>query len=700
MSTRFRFIALILLLCITAVLNGKIGGKYSVGVNNQFPPYEFINDKGKIVGSNIDILKAVAKDTGYGFKFVCDDWGIIRDKFDKQEVQLVAGMIKTPERQDRYLFTIPHTYVHYSIFIRNNSTVTQNWNDLIGKQVLIESGSVIEEIIQSQGLHVKLLYTSSFQEAMERLSNGTGDAVIMPKIQGHYFITEFKLYNLIESQTIGEALPYCIALPLGYEEMQNELNQSLIKLTNSYRIRNSQNKWFGIYSSNVSTIEKRSKFYKFILIFLIIGLVLISSQIYLFWKRIRQQKKYLKMQVAERNNYEKEFNLRHQLFVTGPIVFLKWSDTGRTMFDSISANFSIFGYNPLDLLKGRITYRNIIHPDDLDRVLQERQQHLDRKEFSYSQTYRIICPPTEKDDPSEEVVNAWHDRNYFLTDINTVQIKWIYEYTVILKDEVSKTNHFYGYILDITGQKNVESELLKQHQSAQVAINTKDIFLTSMSVEINSPLNALIGLCRKIKDSNLDEIQASSIETISTSALRLKQILQQIHDFLNILKGSIGSLSQWYVLKSLIEPMIAEFQIKIASKKIAFEYNEFQPTALVYLDADWFQKILRIVMDNAIKFTEEGKIELMVDVIRNKGAKDELIVKISDTGIGIAADKLQIIMEPFSQADETHTRRFGGIGLGLSIARNLLTQMNGVVSISSTPDVGTNVELRLPVKTR
>jgi len=406
------------------------------------------------------------------------------------------------------------------------------------------------------------------------------------------------------------------------------------------------------------------------------------------------------MQVAERNNYEKEFNLRHQLFVTGPIVFLKWSDTGRMMFDSISANFSIFGYNPLDLLKGRIPYRNIIHPDDLERVLLERQHHLERKEFSYSQTYRIICPSTEQDNPETEIVNAWHDRNYFLTDINTVQIKWIFEYTVILQDEVSKTNHFYGYILDITGQKSVENELLKQHQAAQVAINTKDIFLTSISVEINSPLNALIGLSRKISNENLDDLQTSCVETITTSALRLKQILQQIHDFLNILKGSIGSLSQWYVLKRLIEPVITEFQIKIASKKIAFEYNEFQPTALVYLDADWFQKILRIVMDNAVKFTEEGKIELTVDVARNKDALDELVVKISDTGIGIPEDKLQIIMEPFSQADETHTRRFGGIGLGLSIARNLLAQMNGIIVIQSTPNVGTNIELHLPIKTR
>jgi len=694
--------ALILILGLCSLLQlGSLKGKtYKIGVNCQFPPYEFMDEHGRISGANIDMLRALEKDTGILFKPVCDDWSTVLEKFQKGEIELLAGLVMTEERRQKYLFTTPHTFIHYSLFVRKGGSSFHNWQDLNGKQLLAETGSVSEEIIRNKGLSVKFLYTPSYSEAMQKLSNGTADAVLMPKIPGYYYISKLNLDNLIEAQTLGEALPYCIALPLGYEGLRDELNQSLIRLMSNFSLRKSQNKWFGIYSSDVSAIETHNFFYNYLFYGLIAGLIAIALFIYLLVKRINQQKKYLAMQIAERTNNETEYNQRHQLFVNGPIVFLKWNDYKREMFDSISDNFSRFGYDPSDLICGKLKYRNLIHPDDLDRVLLERQKHLERQEFNYYQIYRIICPPLPDDEAADEIVNLWHERNHVLANVNTAVVRWVFDYTVVIPDEIPSTYHYYGYLLDISRQKQIENELLKQHQSAQVAMNTKDIFLTSISIEINSPLNALIGLIRKVKDKELSEEQTTDLQTITESALHLKQILQQIHDFLNILKGSIGSIPQWYVLKRLLEPIIDEFQIKIASKKISFEYNEFQPSALVFLDADWIQKVLRIIMDNAVKFTSEGKIALTVDLGRTNEGKDELLITVADTGIGIPPDKLQLIIEPFTQADETYTRKFGGIGLGLSIARNLLIQMNGRLLIESEPGQGTTVRLCLPVLTR
>jgi signal transduction histidine kinase/ABC-type amino acid transport substrate-binding protein len=693
-------LALIALLSSAVLISAKLHKQLIVGVNNEFPPYEYLDQKNHIVGSNIDILKAVSKDSGIHFKLDCSEWGIIRSKFDKGEVQMLSGLCKTPLREKKYLFTIPYSYVHYSVFIRHESQPLNDWNDLNGKQVLVESGNVIEEILKERGLSVKVLYTPSFQDALEKLSIGVGDAVIMPKIQAYQYIAGYHWDNLTEVNKLSEALPYCFALPLGNEELRSKLNQSLFKLNDNYQLRISQNKWLGIIGADMMTLDRHTKYYRFLLVLVVLGLLGIGLVIVTLVKRIRQQKSYLAMQIAERNNYEKEFNQRHKLFVTGPIIFLKWNDTKREMFDSLSGNFAVFGYDPNDILSGKIQYRSIIHPEDLEWILQQRQQHLDRHEYIYYQIYRIICPITDDDDASTNVVNTWHDRNCALANVNTVQIRWVFDYTVILPDEVSSAYHFYGYLLDITKQKIFETELFQQHGAAQVAINTKDIFLTSISVEINSPLNALIGLARKVSEKSLSEEQKSALHTITDSALHLKQILQQIHDFLNILKGSIGSIPQWYVLKSLIEPIISEFQFKIAGKQLAFEHNEFQPSALVFLDSDWFQKIVRIALDNAVKFTQEGKIELTVDLVQLGSNKGELLVKIADTGVGIPAEKLQLIMEPFTQADETYTRRFGGIGLGLSIARNLLIQMNGIIHIVSEPKQGTSVELRFPVETQ
>ncbi len=697
------FLRLILLpalaVCLTA-LPAKIPQRIRVGVNCEFPPYEFTGPQGRPTGANLDLLKSIEKGTPFRFTFVSDDWSALRSEFDSRGIVMLAGLVRTPAREKQYLFCDPHSFIYYSAFIRRGDQLIEGWQDLNGKRILVEAGSVVEDLAREKKLNVRLLRTPNFREALQKLSTGVADAVVMPKIQGYHYISQLHLDNLMESCTLGEALPYCFALPPGYGDLREELNHVLQRLDADYELRGIQNKWFGIYSSDVSALDVHGRYFRNLLAVMISALVVMAGLIYVFIVRIRAQKKYLQLQIAERNNYEKEYGQRHQLFVGGPIVFLKWSDAKREMFESVSDNFSRFGYDPREITGGRLKFNAIVHPDDLERITREYQRRAEQNELSFVRIYRLVCPPREEDDRNADLVNTWHGRNHVLAGINLVQMRWVFDYTVVVPDESSQTSHYYGYLLEITGQKQIEAELLRQHNAAQVAINTKDTFLTSISVEINSPLNALIGLCRRIGAQELDGEQKSALQVISDSALHLKQILQQIHDFLAVLKGSIGSIPQWYVLKRLIEPIVSEFQIKISSKRIAFEHNEYQPAALVFMDADWFQKIIRVIMDNAVKFTEEGRITLSVDLARRREGRDELAVTVSDTGIGIPPDKLQLILEPFTQADETYTRKFGGIGLGLSIARNLVTQMDGLMSIDSQPGQGTCVRLSFPVETR
>jgi signal transduction histidine kinase/ABC-type amino acid transport substrate-binding protein len=680
------------------LVSTALPGRISVGINCNFPPYEYTDSKGRICGSDVDILKLIEKETPYRFKLVCGDLNILQKKINEGQIQMLAGTIKIKDSDKNFLYSIPYTYIHYSVFTRREYSKIKSWTDLNAKSIIMENGSPVEELLRQKRVSVKSLWTSSPEQAIQLLANGTGDAVIMPKIQGFYYMSRHQLDNLIEAYAPAEAFPYCFVVPVGFEGLLKDLNLSIQSLNEDYRLQKAQNKWLGIYNYDLSSFETQGRFFQLTVILMILALLVIAFFIYVFVKRIRQQRKYLELQMAERNNYEKEYYQRHQLFISGPIIFLKWNDAKRDMFESVSDNFSSLGYDPKDILSGKLRYRNIIHPDDLDRVLLERQQHFSRQEYSFNQIYRIICPIADAENNAFEVVNTWHNRNHALAKRNLVYIRWIYDFTVIMPDEVSGSQHYYGYILDITSQKRIESELQKQHQVAQVAINTKDIFLTSISIEINSPLNALIGLSRKISDHELSEDQITYLKIIADSAMHLKQILQQIHDFLSILKGSIGSIPQWYILKRLLEPIIDEFQIKIASKQLAFEHSEYQPAALVYIDADWFQKIIRIILDNAVKFTEEGKINLTVDLEIGFQDNGKIVITISDTGIGIPQDKLDLIMEPFTQADETFTRKFGGIGLGLSIARNLLVQMSGEISIISQKNEGTKVELRIPVR--
>jgi two-component system sensor histidine kinase EvgS len=695
-----RSLVLISLFSCILILPLAAGTEIIVGINKQFPPYEFIGLDGVPQGCNVDIMKEIAHKGKFNVRFVADDWDIIRKQFDNGEIDILSGMIKTPQREQKYIFSLAHTYIHYAYFVRKDAVPITRWEDLSGKSILVEKSDVIDDMIQEQAIRVQRLPTTDYQDALIKLSNGLGDVVLMPSIQGFRYIAEHHLDNLMASGNMGLAMPMSIALHPSKTELRNDLNRCLIMMNTSYRLREIQNKWFGIYDRDKSTWMQLRNLFIQIMVVIILALIIAIVMYYYLSKKVRQQKRYLAMQIAERNSYESEFNRRHQLFVTGPIVFMKWNDVDREMFDSISDNFAALGYVPNDIMTGRISYRSIIHPDDLEWVLYNRQIHLEQFEYSYYQIYRVICPITDNRDDIQPTVNIWHERNAQLATVNMAQVRWIYDYTIVIPDEVTHTFHFYGYLLDITKQKMYEAEMAKQHQNAQVAIHTKDAFLARVSAEINSPLNALIGLVRKLTNNNLPEDQKQAFQTITGSALHLKQILTQIHDFLSILKGSMGSEKQWYILRRLLEPIITEYQIKVANKQLGFEYQEFQPAALVYLDCDWFQKIVRIVIDNAVKFTTEGKISLTIDLFRHDETHADLCVTVEDTGVGIPEDKLWSILEPFTQVDESFTRRFGGIGLGLSIARNLLIQMDGKIAIQSQPGNGTKVELRFPVESK
>ncbi len=670
----------------------------TVGIDNQYPPYEYVSQGKQPIGFDIDVIKSCARESGLSLKFISGDWGEIREKFDKGELDILAGFARTPVRERKYLFTTPYAYLHFGIFIRKGNPPLNSWNDLRDKSVIVRIQGVMEEILREKKVSAAILLTRNNYEALEKLANGVADAVLLPRIQGYIFIKEHGLDNLTDTGNLGAPIPYCMAVSKNNPQLLKTLDTALEQLRASGKIREIKNNWFGIYDTEENPYSAYKKWFErslFILLFTICAIVI---SYYLMGRKIFRQKKALLHQIEQRVHTEKEITRLHQLFEMGPIVFLKWNDTNREIFEYISDNIANFGYNPEDILSNRILFRSIIHPDDLGWVLKDRESHLKSNSFNYWQIYRIISPHLPEDNIETATVNVWKDRNLSLTNSGMVQIRWIYDYTIVIPDEQASCNNFYGYLLNITAQKRNELEMRKEHQDAHAAIFAKDTFLSSMTNEINTPLNALIGLVRKLTGMNYDREQQLALRTIINSAIHLRQVTSQIHDYVSTLKGNVGPQKQWYRIDELLSLTIPEYQIKLADKPIAFEHSEYFPQASVLIDRLIFQKIVCKILDNAIKFSSEGRISIAVDLEGNDEAKRTLVVMVSDTGVGIPREKLQTIMEPFNQADTSFTRRFGGIGLGLSIAQNLLLQLSGKIDIRSELGKGTTVTLSFPVE--
>jgi len=230
-------------------------------------------------------------------------------------------------------------------------------------------------------------------------------------------------------------------------------------------------------------------------------------------------------------------------------------------------------------------------------------------------------------------------------------------------------------------------DLKKEQRKALEASKAKSAFLANMSHEIRTPMNAIIGFSNLLKDSKLDENQKDFVSKILLSGEHLMNIINDILDFSKIEAGKIELENIYFDLRLLIGNIWNV--VSDTSKKIVFSVT-ISPDIPRVLKGDptRLRQVLINLLNNAVKFTEEGKISLKVSVKTKNSKIVNLVFAVKDMGIGIPRKKQKIIFDSFTQTDTSTTRNYGGTGLGLAICKKLVTQMNGDISVKSKKGEG------------
>lgn len=329
----------------------------------------------------------------------------------------------------------------------------------------------------------------------------------------------------------------------------------------------------------------------------------------------------------------------------------------------------IFGREPDELLG--LGWQRYLHPQDTSGNSTLRTNTLDGWS-PFQNEYRIITPDGS--------------------------VRWLLGRTEGIRGKDGSPIGIVGTVDDITERKRTLDELVAAKEAAEVANRSKNLFLSNVSHEIRTPLNGVMGMAELLLLTELSEDQREMAQTISESGSALLNVVNDILDISRIEAGKLAVEEYAFNLGLALRQTMNLNQPQAKKQGLALECKlpVHLPETFVG-DANRIKQILTVFINNALKFTLSGGVTVEVGAQPLSASSFDLMFAVRDTGPGIAPQDQERLFQPFSQLDNTNTRKYGGIGLGLAIARRLAELMGGGVGVNSAPGQGATFWLRLPL---
>lgn len=274
------------------------------------------------------------------------------------------------------------------------------------------------------------------------------------------------------------------------------------------------------------------------------------------------------------------------------------------------------------------------------------------------------------------------------------ELYWEYVSISAIRDHNDRIINFFAVEENITERKKMELDLLKAKEQAEVSARVKSKFLANMSHEIRTPMNSIIGFIELVlEERHFSHDEKHYLQTALNSAKDLLILINDILDVSKLESGKLKIINAPFNIRSLLNIIIEITKQLIKEKSIDLKLEiRSDLSQCISGDKNRIRQVLLNLLGNAVKFTQKGSVTLSCQDMRN----GFLRFQIQDTGIGMTETQIERIFDPFTQADESTVRRYGGTGLGTTISKELVALMGGEITVDSQPNIGTTFTFTLP----
>ncbi|WP_304130041.1 PAS domain-containing hybrid sensor histidine kinase/response regulator [Ignavibacterium album] len=278
---------------------------------------------------------------------------------------------------------------------------------------------------------------------------------------------------------------------------------------------------------------------------------------------------------------------------------------------------------------------------------------------------------------------------------NDDSLRWISVRTKIISVSSGNSNQIFGIAEDITEKKLLELEIQNAYAKAKESINFKNYLLGNINHEIRTPLNAILGFTQILKEETSKDMIDELADKILCASNRLLNTLDSIIELSDLQSDSRKIIYNEVSVYDLLKTVQHKFSSIAYEKKLLFEVIEPDQDVIIKSDEFLLKKILYQLLDNAFKYTHHGSVTLSIrfDIGENQ---NWLVLDVSDTGIGIDAEKLETIFEAFRQGSEGLARSYQGSGLGLTLTKKMIELLGGKISVESEPGIGSKFSVHIP----